>query len=584
MMGGSDVLGSSGGEIREVVAGAHDDDDGDEGVVVGSNSGEEDHNKVNGGNHEGGESMSNCGGNRWPRQETLALLKIRSDIDVVFRDSNLKGPLWEEIARKLADLGYNRSAKKCKEKFENVCKYHKRTKEGRTGKPEGKAYRFFDQLQAFERQPSSSSTVGHPKPKAASSTSTTVSQITVPLKTNPTFISQSLNIAVFPTISNSTVSPAPVIEPAKFSAQTNNPRRRDPFQSTISANLFSRTSTSSSTESDQELKASYMRKRKWKGFFRRIAKEVIEKQEKLQQKFLEAIDKQENERTVREEAWRMQEMERINQEHEVLVRECSTAAANDAAIIAFLQKISGQSHPTQAHDDNNTVLSLTLLPRPLPPQLSNSSDLQKMGSFENISTPTSSSRWPKAEVQALIRIRKSLELKYQESGTKGQMWEDISAGMRRLGYIRSAKRCKEKWENINKYFKKVKDRNLKRREDSNTCPYFQQLDALYKDKNKINSSVVSTPPGRSVKPASSGLMEPLMVQPERQWRPIQEDIFNLPQSTAPDIYHDDHRENVEQNQEEDRDADDDSDEEEDQDGGGGYEMVINKPSLMENTE
>lgn len=39
------------------------------------------------------------GGNRWPRQETLALLKIRSDMDQVFRDSSLKGPLWEEISR-----------------------------------------------------------------------------------------------------------------------------------------------------------------------------------------------------------------------------------------------------------------------------------------------------------------------------------------------------------------------------------------------------------------------------------------------------------------------------------------------------
>lgn len=38
-------------------------------------------------------------GNRWPRQETLALLKIRSDMDVAFRDSGLKAPLWEEVSR-----------------------------------------------------------------------------------------------------------------------------------------------------------------------------------------------------------------------------------------------------------------------------------------------------------------------------------------------------------------------------------------------------------------------------------------------------------------------------------------------------
>ena len=50
-----------------------------------------------GGGDEG--DKINFGGNRWPRQETLALLKIRSDMDAVFRDSSLKGPLWEEVSR-----------------------------------------------------------------------------------------------------------------------------------------------------------------------------------------------------------------------------------------------------------------------------------------------------------------------------------------------------------------------------------------------------------------------------------------------------------------------------------------------------
>jgi hypothetical protein len=38
-------------------------------------------------------------GNRWPRQETLALIKIRSEMDANFRDSGLKGPLWENVSR-----------------------------------------------------------------------------------------------------------------------------------------------------------------------------------------------------------------------------------------------------------------------------------------------------------------------------------------------------------------------------------------------------------------------------------------------------------------------------------------------------
>jgi len=38
-------------------------------------------------------------GNRWPRQETLALLKIRSEMDAAFREAALKGPLWDQVSR-----------------------------------------------------------------------------------------------------------------------------------------------------------------------------------------------------------------------------------------------------------------------------------------------------------------------------------------------------------------------------------------------------------------------------------------------------------------------------------------------------
>jgi hypothetical protein len=45
------------------------------------------------------EGHRGIGGNRWPRQETMALLKIRSDMDVAFRDASVKGPLWEDVSR-----------------------------------------------------------------------------------------------------------------------------------------------------------------------------------------------------------------------------------------------------------------------------------------------------------------------------------------------------------------------------------------------------------------------------------------------------------------------------------------------------
>uniref|UniRef100_A0A803NWS9 Myb-like domain-containing protein n=1 Tax=Cannabis sativa TaxID=3483 RepID=A0A803NWS9_CANSA len=87
---------------------------------------------------------------RWPRQETLTLLEIRSRLNPRFKDTNQKGPLWDQISRIMAEEhGYQRSGKKCKEKFENLYKYYKKTKEGKARKQDGKHYRFFRQLEAI---------------------------------------------------------------------------------------------------------------------------------------------------------------------------------------------------------------------------------------------------------------------------------------------------------------------------------------------------------------------------------------------------------------------------------------------------
>ncbi|XP_022720059.1 trihelix transcription factor GTL2-like [Durio zibethinus] len=92
-------------------------------------------------------------------------------------------------------------------------------------------------------------------------------------------------------------------------------------------------------------------------------------------------------------------------------------------------------------------------------------------------------RWPRDEVLTLINLRCSLynngDHNKEGAVIKAPLWERISQGMLELGYKRSAKRCKEKWENINKYFRKTKDVNKKRSLDSRTCPYFHQLSTLY---------------------------------------------------------------------------------------------------------
>ncbi|KAG9452968.1 hypothetical protein H6P81_005872 [Aristolochia fimbriata] len=121
-----------------------------------------------------------------------------------------------------------------------------------------------------------------------------------------------------------------------------------------------------------------------------------------------------------------------------------------------------------------------------------------------------SRRWPKAEVQALIRVRSSLESRFQEPGLKAPLWEEVSASMASLGYQRSAKRCKEKWENINKYFRKTKDSAKKRPQQSKTCPYFHQLDQLYsKAQNNYAAAASSVAAAAATSSTTSSAVVPL---------------------------------------------------------------------------
>ncbi|XP_042390413.1 trihelix transcription factor GTL1-like [Zingiber officinale] len=497
-------------------------------------------------------------GNRWPRQETLALLKIRSEMDAAFREATFKGPLWEEVSRKLAELGYKRSSKKCKEKFENVHKYYKRTKEGRAGRQDGKAYRFFSQLEALHNNAAAAAPTGHvsfrmqPQP---------VSSVSVPL-----------------------LGPQQTV----LASAPAGPVGIDGFAWNNSS------SSSSGPESDDEDTEDdgvegEGRKRKRRGgsrkmmaFFEGLMKRVTVRQDEMQRRFLEAIEKREQERMIREEAWRRQEMARFGREQELLAQERALAASRDAAVIAYLQKITSVAQTTSPPPPLVSAVALatipisvteTLPPTPQPiPQLQPTPSKKKPappaeeGGVGSLEPPLSSSRWPKAEVHALIDLRSRLEVRYQEAGPKGLLWEEISAGMRRLGYDRSSKRCKEKWENINKYFKKVKDGNKRRPEDAKTCPYFHQLEALYRRKHHGEAGVMAFPPPAPPPPPAAetagGNSQPLLPtnNNEGTLRKAEEeavkDLMEQTQRQSLDLDEYD-SENMEQDDEEDVDDEDD---------------------------
>ncbi|KAL3371319.1 hypothetical protein AABB24_008051 [Solanum stoloniferum] len=568
----------------------------------------------------------NSGGNRWPRQETIALLKIRSEMDVIFRDSSLKGPLWDEVSRKMADLGFHRSSKKCKEKFENVYKYHKRTKDGRASKADGKNYRFFEQLEALENitshhhslmppsntrpppPPLEATPINMAMPMASSNVQVPASQGTIPH--HVTVSSAPPNSLFAPPPPHQNASPVTLPPPSPQPAV--NPINNIPQQVNASAMSYS---TSSSTSSDEDIQRRHKKKRKWKDYFEKFTKNVINKQEESHRRFLEKLEKREHDRMVREEAWKVEEMARMNREHDLLVQERAMAAAKDAAVISFLQKITEQQNiqipnsinvappsaqvqiqlpenplpappvPTHSPQIQPTVTTSPAQPAPVPVPLpvtvpalipaslslpvpsKNMELVPKSDNGGDSYSPASSSRWPKAEVEALIKLRTNLDVKYQENGPKGPLWEEISSGMKKIGYNRNAKRCKEKWENINKYFKKVKESNKKRPEDSKTCPYFHQLDALYKEKAKNPETTSSFNPSFALNPENNP-MAPIMARPEQQWP--------LPphHESTTRIDHENESDNMDEDDHD--DDDDDNEDEDDEEENNAYEIVANK--------
>jgi len=488
------------------------------------------------------ESRGTGAGNRWPRRETLALIKIRAEMDSNFRDSGLKGPLWEDVSRKLGDLGYQRSAKKCKEKFENIHKYYKKTKDGRAGRQDGKNYRFFSELEAIygggAGQHMSSShapaaaapqlqhhvagpdlhgsnaaaaavllmgtTPGgfHAAPAAAAGLvdGTPVSRIAAAQRTIADRTAELSASGVTLTDSSEDdyeeLTPVPAAVGGAGAAAAAGPENHDSSSKKKRKRLddHGKLLMMRSSSSSSKLKS-----------LESVVKKLMDQQEVMQRKFLEAIERREQDRMVREEASKRQEMARLTRDHELRAQQHAVAASRDAALVAFLQKIVVTT-PTTALQLQQirppAAAPLRLVATPAAPAAvvrlpgvttvvetthhdqsthqAAETEHQQEKDQEAGSLDPNSNRWPKPEVNDLIRLRSGMETRFQEAGPKAPLWEEISSGMSRLGYNRNAKRCKEKWENINKYFKKTKESNKQRPENAKTCPYFHQLDTLYR--------------------------------------------------------------------------------------------------------
>ncbi|GMY23340.1 trihelix transcription factor PTL-like [Fagus crenata] len=401
------------------------------------------------------------GGNtRWPRQETLTLLEIRSRLDSKFKETNQKGPLWDEVSRIMAEEhGYQRSGKKCKEKFENLYKYYKKTKEGKAGRQDGKHYRFFRQLEAIYGS------------EASNHASITESHL-ARNSSLPYHHHQARNNVIHQE-NQEVIQNQRLCESLSFSNnssefETSSSENNDDDLSAIAFMM------NQSMEKQKVMNERQRVKKNWKAkveeFVDSQMRKIMDTQEAWMDRMLKTIEDREQERVSKEEEWRKQEAARFDQEvHELWAKERAWVEARDAALMEALKKFIGKG--------------LEVLPMAVETQLSHEENQVESGKEIPYGSTINNNRWTEMEVSNLIQLRTSLELRFQESGYLEEgLWEEIAAKMGSLGYDRSMVACKEKWENISIYYNnKTMECNKKSKEDLDltTCSYFHLLNSYH---------------------------------------------------------------------------------------------------------
>ncbi|CAH2046007.1 unnamed protein product [Thlaspi arvense] len=200
-------------------------------------------------------------------------------------------------------------------------------------------------------------------------------------------------------------------------------------------------------------------------FLDKLVGSMMKRQEKMHNQLIKVMEKMERERIRREEAWRQQEIERTKQNEEARKQEMSRSHS----LIAFIKSVIGDE--------------IEIPDPPQPPQKllehcrDERGESSLIHSLVKFAYP-SGRRWPQEEVQALIASRSQVE---EKTGIhKGAIWDEISAKMKERGYDRSAKKCKEKWENMNKYYRRVTEGGKKQPDHSKTRLYFEKLGNLHK--------------------------------------------------------------------------------------------------------
>ncbi|XP_076884854.1 trihelix transcription factor GTL2-like [Bidens hawaiensis] len=390
----------------------------------------------------------------WSNDEVIQLLRIKSSSENWFKDLT-----WDHVSRKLAEMGYKRSSEKCKEKFEEeTCRSFNNSIECNKSR-----YLISEELD--HHLCNNSAQIPH----------------------------ENVNHQEHPQPQEKEVE-------HNFEAQG----QKGHFEKDPAEIMSQPTQEVARVTNSKKRKRKHKKFKMVKGLCIDLVNKMMAQQEEMHKKLLEDMANRDEEKNKREEAWRKEEMERVQTEIHMREHEQEMARDRQSTITEFLNKITSLDKKIQLPFNMNLQDLQALATSIDKPTSSLETITENPNHDQSIAKDDTGRRWPRDEVLALISIRSNVNnglggnsAEHHEGGdgcggAKGSLWERISQGMLELGYQRSAKRCKEKWENINKYFRKTKDANKKRSLESRTCPYYHELSKLYNQEKLASSQELLT--------------------------------------------------------------------------------------------
>ncbi|XP_076902833.1 trihelix transcription factor GT-2-like [Bidens hawaiensis] len=207
-------------------------------------------------------------------------------------------------------------------------------------------------------------------------------------------------------------------------------------------------------------------RKKMEFYFERMVQTVMEKQEQMHKQLIDMLEQNEKESIIREQAWKKHETERAKRDEQARKQQVSQCQA----LLSFIQKTLGQEIQIANHPDTNLESQ---------EKSKYDDDDILMKNIEESEGDPNGRRWPKSEVQALITVRVALNHMFENGkGPKGSIWDEVAASLSGMGYYRTPKKCKEKWENINKYYRRTMEKG---KATSKSCSYFKELEMLHKN-------------------------------------------------------------------------------------------------------